>query len=141
MTATMVEHRHAAPGGGHDKHEGHTPGMFRDRLWVSLVLTVPILYFSEQFQDWFGYRAVSFPGRGVLVPVLATVLYVYAGAVFLQGGLRELRGRVPGMMTLISIAISVAYFYSLAVSSRSPTESAVAPRQRSQNCGRWGSHR
>jgi Cu2+-exporting ATPase len=90
--------------------------MFRDRLWVSLILTVPILYFSEQFQEWFGYEAVSFPGRGWVNPILATVLFVYAGAVFLQGGRREIRAREPGMMTLISIAISVAYFYSLAVS-------------------------
>jgi len=79
MTATMIDHQHhATPGDGHDKHEGHTPEMFRDRLWVSLVFTVPILYFSEQFQDWFGYQAVSVPGRGVLVPVLATSAMVGA---------------------------------------------------------------
>ncbi len=101
---------------GHDKHEGHSPEMFRDRLWVSLLLTVPILYFSEQIQDWFGYEAVSFPGRTWVIPILATVLFVYAGSVFLKGGLREMRSRQPGMMTLISLAISVAYFYSLAVS-------------------------
>ncbi len=102
--------------GGHDKHEGHSPEMFRDRLWVSLLLTVPILYFSEQVQDWFGFEAVTFSGSGWVSPILATILFVYAGSVFLQGGLRELRARQPGMMTLISIAISVAYFYSLAVS-------------------------
>ena len=109
---------HGSHGGhsGHDKHEGHSPEMFRDRLWVSLILTVPILYFSEQFQEWFGYEAVSFPGRGWVNPILATVLFVYAGSVFLQGGRRELGAREPGMMTLISIAISVAYFYSVAVS-------------------------
>lgn len=100
----------------HDKHEGHTPQMFRDRLWVSLLLTVPILYFSEQIQIWFGYEAVDFPGSDWVNPVLATFLYFYAGSVFLKGGYRELKARRPGMMTLISIAISVAYFYSLAVS-------------------------
>ncbi len=110
---TAGRHSHAA---AHDKHEGHSPEMFRDRLWVSLALTVPILYLSEQFQDWFNYQAVSFPGDGLVVPVLSTILFVYAGSVFLQGGYRELRDRAPGMMTLISIAITVAYVYSLAVS-------------------------
>lgn len=106
----------AGHAGGHDKHEGHSPEMFRDRLWVSLVLTVPILYLSEQFQDWFGYEAVSFPGDGLVVPTLSTILFVYAGSVFLKGGYGELRHGVPGMMTLISIAITVAYVYSMAVS-------------------------
>lgn len=111
---------HGAPGhgsnGAHDKHEGHRPEMFRDRLGVSLILTVPILYLSTQFQNWFGYDAVEFPGDGLVSPLLATVLFVYAGSVFLQGGWREVRSRQPGMMVLISIAISVAYFFSLAVS-------------------------
>ncbi|HSF86365.1 MAG TPA: heavy metal translocating P-type ATPase [Acidimicrobiia bacterium] len=111
-TAATAPHDH----GGHDKHEGHSPEMFRDRLWVSLILTVPILYFSEQIQEWFGYEAVTFPGNEWVSPILSTVLFVYAGGVFLRGGLRELRAREPGMMTLISIAISVAYFYSMAVS-------------------------
>ncbi|MEA2003302.1 MAG: copper-translocating P-type ATPase, partial [Actinomycetota bacterium] len=89
---------------------------FRDRLWVSLVLTVPILYFSTQIQEWFGYEAVSFVGSSWVSPVLATVLFIYAGSVFLKGGARELHDRSPGMMTLISLAISVAYLYSIAVS-------------------------
>jgi Cu2+-exporting ATPase len=90
--------------------------MFRDRLWVSLVLTVPVLYFSTQFQDWFGYEAVSVPAQDWINPVLGTVLFVYAGVVFLRGGAAELRHGQPGMMTLISIAITVAYVYSVAVS-------------------------
>ncbi len=106
----------AGGGNGHDRHEGHSPEMFRDRLWISLLLTVPILYFSEQIQEWFGFTAVEFTGSAWVSPILSTILFGYAGTVFLQGGLRELRAREPGMMTLISIAISVAYFYSLAVS-------------------------
>ena len=102
--------------GGHDKHEGHSPEMFRDRLAFSVVLTVPILYFSTQIQDWFGYTAVSFTGSGLISPVMATLLYFYAGSVFLKGARRELADRLPGMMTLISVAITVAYFYSVAVS-------------------------
>ena len=101
---------------GHDKHEGHSPEMFRDRLLLSILLTIPILYFSEQIQDWFGYEAVSFTGSEWINAILGTILYVYAGSVFLKGGYREIRDRQPGMMTLISMAISVAYFYSLAVS-------------------------
>ncbi len=90
--------------------------MFRDRLWVSLLLTIPVLYFSEQIQAWFDYDAATFTGVGWVNPVLASGLFVYAGSVFLKGGLAEWRARRPGMMILISIAISVAYFYSLAVS-------------------------
>ncbi|HZJ47680.1 MAG TPA: heavy metal translocating P-type ATPase, partial [Acidimicrobiia bacterium] len=85
---------------GHDKHVGHSPEMFRDRLLVSLILTVPVLYFSEQLQSWLGYEAISFPGVGWVNPILATVLFIYAGTVFLKGGVRELRARMPGMMTL-----------------------------------------
>jgi Cu2+-exporting ATPase len=114
--ASRASTAHGSGIGGHDKHEGHSPEMFRDRLWVSLALTVPILYFSDQIQEWFSYEAMSFAGSSWVTPVLATALYIYAGSVFLKGGWRELGARQPGMMTLISIAISVAYFYSLAVS-------------------------
>ena len=90
--------------------------MFRDRFFVSLLLTLPILYFSEQLQDWFGYRAAQFPGSAWVNPVLGTILYFYGGLVFLKGALRELRARTPGMMTLIALGITAAYGYSLAVS-------------------------
>src|SRR3990170_140772 len=100
---------------GHDKHSGHTPEMFRDRLAVSVALTIPILYLSDHFQEWFGYRAVSFPGDSLVIPVSASLLFAYAGGVFILGSIRELRDRSPGMMTLISLAIAVAYGYSLAV--------------------------
>jgi Cu2+-exporting ATPase len=101
--------------GGHDKHAGHSPEMFRDRLWFSLALTLPILYFSESFQTWFGYRAVEFPGAAWLVPVLATAIFFYGGMPFLRGARHELADRAPAMMTLIALAITVAYGFSLAV--------------------------
>ncbi len=109
--------QHADPSGtpAHDKHAGHTPEMFRDRLWISLLLTIPIVYLSGHFQEWFGYRAIEFPGDGALTPIAATVLFWYAGVVFLRGAVGELKARVPGMMTLISLAITVAYGYSLAI--------------------------
>ncbi len=109
-------HAHAPEPGGHDKHEGHTPELFRDRFFVSLLLTLPILYFSEPLQAWFGYQAVGFAGSAWINPVLGTLLYFYGGWVFIQGARHELAARAPGMMTLISLAITVAYTYSLAVS-------------------------
>ncbi len=102
--------------GAHDKHEGHSPEMFRDRLAISLLLTIPILYFSTQIQEWLGYEAVTFEYDHLINPVLGTVLYFYAGIVFLRGARHEVAAKQPGMMTLISMAITVAYGYSLAVS-------------------------
>src|SRR5690625_5125918 len=101
--------------GAHDKHAGHSPEMFRDRFWVALILTVPILYFSEQMQLWLGYHAVSFPGVEMVNPVLGTVLFLYGGLVFLQGARHEILDRQPGMMTLISLAITLSYVYIMAV--------------------------
>ena len=89
--------------------------MFRDRLLVSLLLTGPILYFSPQIQDWFGYEAISFPGSDLVAPVLATVLFFYGGAPFLKGAISEWRYRQPGMMTLITLAITTSYSFSIAV--------------------------
>ncbi|HSJ71956.1 MAG TPA: heavy metal translocating P-type ATPase [Acidimicrobiia bacterium] len=101
--------------GSHDKHEGHSPEMFRDRLLISVLLTVPILYFSTSIQDWFGFEAIAFTGSELVTPILSTILYFYGGGPFLKGSLRELQARTPGMMTLIAIAITVAYGYSIAV--------------------------
>jgi P-type Cu2+ transporter len=115
MTASPTHE--ASSHAGHDKHAGHTPGMFRDRFWLSLLLTLPVLYFDMHFQGWFGYQAVQFPGVAWVQPLLSTVLYLYGGGVFVQGAVRELRARQPGMMTLIGLAISVAFAYSLAVSA------------------------
>jgi len=104
-------------GRGHEGHDpaGHDPATFRRRFWVTLALTLPVLYFSEQLQTWFGYQAVSFTGVRWLQPLLGTVIYFYGGWVFLTHARRELAARAPGMMTLISLAITVAYGYSMAV--------------------------
>ena len=106
---------HADRGEAHDKHEGHSPEMFRDRLLVSVLLTIPILYYSEQIQAWLGYSAFSFSGSEAITPVLATILFFYGGGPFLKGAWSELRARQPGMMTLITVAITVAYLFSIAV--------------------------
>ena len=106
----------------HDKHAGHRPEMFRDRFWLSLVLTLPVVYFSEQFQAWFRYEAVSFAGSEFINPLLGTVLFFYGGLVFLRSARHELLAGKPGMMTLISLAITVAYVYSMAVAFGLPGE-------------------
>jgi P-type Cu2+ transporter len=105
-----AQHDHA--GGGHD-HDDHA-AMFRDRFWLSLALTVPVVVWAPMIQEWFDYTAPSFPGSGWLAPVLGTVLFFYGGWPFLTGGWQEARDRSPGMMLLIAMAISVAYLASLA---------------------------
>ncbi|MFY1670156.1 heavy metal translocating P-type ATPase [Plantactinospora sp. WMMB334] len=100
---------------GHDKHAGHDPEMFRRTFWLSLALTVPIVATSHMVMDWFGYT-VDFPGMSWVGPVLGSVVFWYGGWPFLAGGVRELRDRAPGMMLLISMAITVAYVASLATS-------------------------
>jgi hypothetical protein len=92
--------------GAHDKHAGHSVEMFRDRFWLTLALTIPTLIWSHELQAWFRYTAPVFPGSGYIPPVFGTVVYVYGGYVFLQGALQELRHRLPGMMTLIALAIT-----------------------------------
>ncbi len=100
--------------GGHDKHAGHSPAMFRDRFWLSLALTLPVVFFSEMIQEWFGYIAPSFPGSGWIAPVLGTFIFIYGGSPFLKGAVQEARDRAPGMMLLIGMAITVAFFASAA---------------------------
>jgi P-type Cu2+ transporter len=108
----------ARPGAGHDAHEGHdahaghSPEGFRSKFWLSLVLTIPVVIWSEHIQELLGFRAPAFPGSAFIAPVLGTVVFVYGGLVFLQGAWRELADRRPGMMTLISLAIAVAFVFS-----------------------------
>ncbi|GAA4162869.1 heavy metal translocating P-type ATPase [Phytohabitans flavus] len=105
------EHGHEH-GQGHDKHAGHDPEMFRRKFWLSLALTVPVVLTSEMVMDWFGYT-LDFPGVDLVGPVLGSVIFFYGGWPFLVGGVREVRDRAPGMMLLISMAITVAYAASI----------------------------
>ncbi|BAZ67463.1 MAG: heavy metal translocating P-type ATPase [Pelatocladus maniniholoensis HA4357-MV3] len=100
---------------GHGKHAGHSPEIFKRRFFICLVLTLPILYFSTQLQDWLNYEAIAFPRSEWINPVLAIIIYFYGGWVFLKGAWNELHSKI-GMMTLIALAITVAFVYSLAVS-------------------------
>lgn len=99
----------------HDKHAGHSVSMFRDKFWLSLLLTLPVVFWSEHIQHLLGYEAPSFPGSTWIEPVLGTVIFFYGGMVFLKSAWGELKSKLPGMMTLISLAITVAFVFSVAV--------------------------
>ena len=102
--------------GDHASDHGDHASVFRDRFWLSLVFSMPVVFYSSMVQDWFGYSAPAFPGDGLVAPVLGTVVYLYGGWPFLAGALDEVRGRRPGMMLLIAMAITVAFASSWATS-------------------------
>ena len=109
--APPAEHReHAA----HNKHAGHDPDVFRRQFWIVLALTIPVVIWSHEVQMWLGYEAPTFPGSNWIPPILGTVVFLYGGKVFLDGARTELGDRQPGMMTLISLAIVVAFVTSWA---------------------------
>ncbi len=97
----------------HDKHEGHHAEDFLRKFWVSLILTIPIVLYSDLPQEFFNFTAPAFPGSAYLQLLLGSIVYFYGGLVFLKGAWSELRARLPGMMTLIALAISAAYLYSV----------------------------
>ena len=88
--------------------------MFRDRFWITLALTVPTVIWGHMLNRAFGYMAPMFPGSNWIAPVFGAAVYLYGGQPFLQGAAGEIRARLPGMMTLISLAISVAFVFSAA---------------------------
>ncbi len=88
--------------------------MFRRRFWVCLVLTIPVLLFSPHIQMLLGFAMPTFPGSSWIVPIFGVIIFLYGGVPFLQMAVPEIRSRKPGMMTLISLAIVVAFVYSLA---------------------------
>jgi Cu2+-exporting ATPase len=118
--AAGVDHRdtthtphHAA---GHDKHAAHSVEMFRQKFWGTLLLSVPTIIWSPMIQHWFAYTAPGGTAASRWVPaVFGTLVFAYGGWVFIKGAIDELQARLPGMMTLISLAISVAFVFSLAV--------------------------
>jgi P-type Cu2+ transporter len=100
---------------GHDKHAGHSVAMFRDKFWLSLLLTIPTLVWGHMLQRAFGYHAPMLPGSAWIPAAFGTAVFVYGGRPFIQGAWREIRDRLPGMMTLIALAISVAFAFSAVV--------------------------
>lgn len=97
-----------------DKHAGHSVAMFRDKFWLSLLLTFPVLIYSEMIQHWLGFMPPSFTGSQYVPFVFSTIIFFYGGIVFIKSAVGELKAKLPGMMTLISLAIITAYVYSLA---------------------------
>jgi len=99
--------------GGHINHRGHEQ-MFRKKFWVSLFLAIPVLLYSQSVQKWLGFNMPAFFGSKWIVPVFSLIIFLYGGIPFLQMAVPELRNKKPGMMALISLAISVAFVYSVA---------------------------
>jgi len=99
---------------GHDRHAGHSVAMFRDKFWLTFALSIPVLIWSGDPQHWLGYTAPVFPGSVLIPAVFGTIVFFYGGLVFLRGARTELADRQPGMMTLISLAIVVAFVTSWA---------------------------
>ena len=87
--------------------------MFRKRFWICLVLSIPVLVYSPMLQEWFGYTAPTFPGSEYVGMAFSLIIFAVGGVPFLQMAVPELRNRQPGMMTLISLAITVAFVYSM----------------------------
>ena len=117
-SGAQPEHAMAGAPASHDRHAGHSVAMFRDKFWLSFALTIPVVFWSSDVQHWLGYRAPSFFGSELIPAVLGTIVFVYGGLVFVRGARGELADRRPGMMTLISLAIVVAFGTSLAATFR-----------------------
>ncbi len=98
---------------GHIDHTGHE-ALFRKRFWVSLILSIPVLLYTPMLQMWFGFRMPELPGSQWVAPLFAVIVFLYGGIPFIQMAIPEIRDRQPGMMLLISLAISVSFIYSLA---------------------------
>ncbi|RAX44420.1 heavy metal translocating P-type ATPase [Arthrobacter sp. AQ5-06] len=115
--ADHAGHAHQQHGGhdddhavhSHGQHAGHSTAMFKNKFWLTLVLSVPVVYFSPMVGHLLGYMPPAFPGSTWIPAVLGTVIFLYGGQPFLKGGLQELKTRSPGMMLLIAMAITVAF--------------------------------
>ena len=97
----------------HVDHTGHEQ-MFKHKFWVSLVLSIPVLMFSQGLQILLGFNMPTFPGSNWISPLFSLVVFLYSGLPFLQMARPEIKNHQPGMMTLISLAITVAFVYSVA---------------------------
>lgn len=98
----------------HDKHAGHSVSMFKNKFWLSLLMTIPVLAYSQSIQEWLNFSLPVFTGSAYIPFIFSTIIFFYGGMVFLRSAVSELKARMPGMMTLISMAIVTAYTYSVA---------------------------
>jgi Cu2+-exporting ATPase len=110
------DHDGHAAAAAHDRHAGHSVEMFREKFWGTLLLSIPTVIWAPMIQHWFGYTAPGGTGASRWIPALfGSLVFLYGGWVFIRGANWELGDRLPGMMTLISLAISVAFVFSWAV--------------------------
>lgn len=116
--AAEVSHTHhnMNPPMGHEGHDHHTMMIndFKKRFWLSLILTIPVLLLSEMIQHWLGFE-IKFPGVKYVLLILSSIIFFYGGWPFLKGFIDEIKARSPGMMTLIALAITIAYVFSVAI--------------------------
>ena len=105
-----------------DRHAGHDVNALRKKFWIVLALTIPVVVYSGGVQKLLGFVPPQFPGSGYIPFLFGTFIFFYGGVFFLRGAVGELKTRQPGMMTLISLAITVAFTYSLAVTFGLPGE-------------------
>ncbi|WP_411804890.1 copper-translocating P-type ATPase [Arthrobacter sp. LAPM80] len=108
--AAMDHDDHAVHTAG--QHAGHSTAMFKNRFWLTLALSIPVVFFSPMFGHLLGYSPPQFPGAAWIPPLLGTFIFFYGGQPFLKGGWQEIKSRQPGMMLLISMAITVAFVAS-----------------------------
>ena len=106
----------------HDKHAGHSTNAFKQKFWVSLVLSVPVVLYSDIVATLTGWNPPAFPGAHYVPAVLGSVIFFYGGWVFLASAWRELQARLPGMMTLIALAVTAAYGYSIVQTFRGASD-------------------
>src|SRR3989344_1624762 len=112
---TDMDHSHKPDGqaSGEGKHAGHSTAMFLRKFWVSLIFTIPVVLYADVLKTIFKWSLPQFPGIEYMPFVLGSIVFFYGGWIFLAGALREIQGRLPGMMTLIGIAVSAAYVWSV----------------------------
>jgi Cu2+-exporting ATPase len=109
-----MEHEHHHDPSEHNKHAGHSVAMFKDKFWISFALTIPVLAYSDTINRWLRFAPPAFPGSRYVPLIFSSIVFFYGGLVFLKSAIGELKAKLPGMMTLISLAILVSYIYSLA---------------------------
>lgn len=109
---TNVRHDHHGDHGGHAGHGADHVAVFRKLFWINLIIAIPVIAFSTMFAMLLGYAVPDVPGGRWIAPLLGTVMYVVGGRPFLTGAVSEIRSRKPGMMLLIGLAITVAFFAS-----------------------------
>jgi len=96
-----------------NKHAGHKTELFLTNFWISLVLSLPIILYSDLPKMFFHFTAPQFSGSKYISLILGSIIFFYCGSIFLISAYRELKSRLPGMMTLIALAIATSYAWSI----------------------------